>query len=412
MSYCSEVTDKDKLNRWGALSLRFSDSLDRSVVASTLQSGNCLPSPADRIDEAIIELGNVSRNKKDMCEIVKSYDGELLRWKKMVDCPKGLEPLMLPPPPTNKSCKHFLWEQNTLRREIPFIMGHTYTPVDEYDVALINHLDFNRLDLLERSLVNWDGPSSIGIQVTESQINEVVKFILNCTSLKNRRNVSYHLLFKTGASYPINALREVAHRFSTTPYVFHSDIDYISSPDMYQAMRRNLRKIGSLHEIVALPPAFETNDTQFKAPNTKAGMVDLYEDGKVRQFHIKATVVLHQQTNYTKWMTSTEPYYIPWALKYEPYPLVHTSSITFDIRLIARFRNKVLFSAEAHMAGYKFLVLPDVFIVHLPHKKEKQNMDALAKCSFKWYTNWIHEKKRLYNYTKNDIPDYYYKPNM
>ena len=91
------------------------------------------------------------------------------------------------------------------------------------------------------SAVEEYGAASIAIQVTESQVQGVMDFLLNSEILRDRRNVSYHLLFKIGPSYAINPLRALGHKFVSTPYVFYGDVDYVSSHGMYTAMKENLK---------------------------------------------------------------------------------------------------------------------------------------------------------------------------
>ena len=157
----------------------------------------------------------------------------MLRYREVKECNTTLKPLVEKVPPQKEFCSLFSWERVTRRRELPFLLEHSYKSSDAFDVTLVNHLDYNRLHLLERSFTNWDGPASIAIQVTESQVQGVMDFLLNSEILRDRRNVSYHLLFKIGPSYAINPLRALGHKFVSTPYVFYGDIDYVSSHGMY-----------------------------------------------------------------------------------------------------------------------------------------------------------------------------------
>ena len=136
-------------------------------------------------------------------------------------------------------------------------------------------------------------------------------------------------------------------------------------------------------------------------------MVELYSNRIVRQFHVKSFYSGHGPTNYKKWVNATEPYYISWKDMYEPYCLLHMSVFSFDARFVACFQNKGSHNAELHMAGFKFLVLHDCYIIHLPHKANNQNMGKLRKCSKDWYRDWVKEKRKQYNYYKKDVPNYF-----
>ena len=107
---------------------------------------------------------------QELCKLVQEYDGNMLRYTKIAECTEGMEPIVTKAPSVKKFCDLFTWERQTRRRELPFLLEHSYNSSDEYDVTLANHVDYNRLNLIERSITNWDGPVSLAIQVTESQV--------------------------------------------------------------------------------------------------------------------------------------------------------------------------------------------------------------------------------------------------
>ena len=348
-----------------------------------------------------------SHEEQYVCKCVADYDSNKLRYETDHTCTNNtaMDPIVPKPPPLIQVCNHFYWEGSTRRREIPFLMGHSYNSSDEYDVTLINHVDYDRLSMIERSLTNWNGPVSLAIQVTETQVKEVVNLISNSKVLSERRNISYHLLFRIGPSYPINALRELAQKYVSTPYVFDSDIDFVYSYDMYTTIKQNLKKISDLNKIAVVLPSFETDTVDFKIPHTKKEVVELMGKNKMRQFHAKEYFTGQGQTNYKRWKTANEPYYIQWKSMYEPYTLVKSSVVPFDRRFVARFHDKGSRNTELHMAGFKFLVLHNIFMVHLPHRKNPQNKKDLQRCSKQWYRNWVNEKRKQYHYYKRDVPN-------
>ena len=431
VSYCHNYTVV-QLTRWGAMSLNLSKirSLSqRDVWTQAIESVyQCRYSTEHTVGKVVLIsefihkdslnptatancslscISSKSPELKEVCKTVQGYDGDLLRYKEMVQCSAGMEPLVKESPSTIDACELFAWERETRRRELPFLMGHGYSSNDEYDVTLVNHLDYNRLNLLERSFTNWDGPASIAIHVTESQVQGVVDYVLGSKVLRDRKNVTYHLMFKIGPSYAINPLRSLGHKYVSTPYVFYSDIDYVSSYGMYTAMKEHLKTVGhtAMKKTAVVIPTFETVYIDFEIPHNRLQMIKAYREGKVRQFHVISFNEGHRPTNYWKWTTTTEPYYIQWKDMYEPYCLLATSTFSFDIRFVARFHNKGSHNTELHMAGFKFLVLHDCFIIHLPHEKNKQNKDQLRKCSRQWYVDWREEKRKQYNYKQNDIAD-------
>ena len=393
VSYCH---DGDiELTKWGAVGL----NLQKIVQEHSIHSVTCRPNALDIVDNVRFKLS------RETCGSVRIYDGEELRYKNMDKCPKRMKPRLQKPPSQRDQCRLFAWERKAHRRELPFLLGHSYNSSGEYDVTLTTHLDYNRLNLLERILGHWDGPASVAIHVTDSQVQGVIDYILNSKSLQHRLNVSYHLLFRVGPSYPPNHARELAHRFVSTPYMFVLDVDYVASFGLYGALKEKLEAnlFGSMEKTAVAIPAFETSDKNIKVPHSKLKMVQLFVKHKVHQFNHKYFYQGHGPTDYKKWVTATKPYFASWQNDYEPYCLLKTSVFSFDHRFIARFGDKISHNTELHMAGYKFLVYPDSFVIHLPHKTSKQNMGNLKKCSGEWYKNWITEKRKKYHYTKSDV---------
>ena len=279
------------------------------------------------------------------------------------------------------------------------------TSIDEYDVSISTHLAPNRLNLLVQLIKHWDGPASVSIYVNDTEVEKVVNFIQNSGVLRDRTNVSYHLLFQVGPSYPFNHMRELGHRFVSTPYIFFLDVDYVASPNLYQTLRKALREgiFGETDKTAIVVPAFETNDEYFVVPSTKSEMVGLFVDDKVTQFHKDHFDAGHGPTNYSKWTTAKDPYFVQWQNNYEPYCILKTSVFSFDHRFVARFRNKCSHNIELHIAGYRFMVFPQSFVIHLPHPLAKKHTANLEKCSKKWYSDWLDEKIKQYGYTGNDV---------
>ena len=342
-------------------------------------------------------------NNTAFCTHVREYDGNMLRYKEVEsknnNCSTEMQPLVQEAPHASTLCKLFSWERETQRRELPFLLKHSYNSTDAYDVTTVNHLDYNRLYLMESSCQNWEGPISIAIQVTDSQVQEVIDFISSSVILRKRRNISYHLMFRIGPSYPINPLRELAYRHIETPYVFYNDIDFVSSYGIYTTIKNDLRMLGNSSKVAIVVAAFETQDSDFKFPRDKSELLELIVRKTVYHFHRKTFPEGHAQTNYVKWVSATQPYYVNWKYLYEPYYVLHTSVFTFDTRFVARFQDKGSHSIELHLAGFQFLVLHDCFIIHLPHPVNLQNKAALNKCSREWYTEWITQKFTQYIFT-------------
>ena len=364
--------------------------------------------------ESISVFNSLERNTNhtlNICKYVREYDGNILRYSQyqVVDntsnnCAIETQMLVEPAPDAKDFCKLFAWEKKTRRRELPFLLQYSYNTTDTHDVTLINHLDCNRLHLMERSIRNWEGPINFGIQVSDSEVQTVIDFISNSTILRERRNTSYHLLFRIGPSYPINPLRVLALTHAITPYVLHDDIDFVSSYGMYTTLKADLKRLGNLTKIAVVVAAFETMDPDLKFPRNRKEMLSLIEKEIVYQARLKHWAVGHGPTNYTKWATTTEPYTVIWKHWYEPFCVLEKSAVTFDTHFVGRFGDKNSYNTELHMAGFKFIAVHDCFIIHMPHPENVQNRPNLLKCNQNWQKEWVIQKRKQYNYHKNDVP--------
>lgn len=75
----------------------------------------------------------------------------------------------------------------------------------------------------------------------------------------------------------------------------------------------------------------------------------------------------HAPTNYAKWRTATTPYLVNWEPNFEPYVVVKRDVPEYDKRFVGFGWNKVSHIMELHAQGYEFVVLPNGFMVHMPH---------------------------------------------
>lgn len=60
-------------------------------------------------------------------------------------------------------------------------------------------------------------------------------------------------------------------------------------------------------------------------------------------------------------------YTVKWERDYEPYIVVKKGIPLFDQRFVGFGWNKVSHAILLDLLGYKFVVLPDAFIIHMPH---------------------------------------------
>lgn len=58
---------------------------------------------------------------------------------------------------------------------------------------------------------------------------------------------------------------------------------------------------------------------------------------------------------------------ISWEQDFEPYIVVKRDVVKYDSRFVGFGWNKVSHIMHLHAIGYQFIVLPNAFIIHMPH---------------------------------------------
>eukprot|EP01136_Pigoraptor_vietnamica_P004172 Opistho-1_new@34232 len=217
--------------------------------------------------------------------------------------------------------------------------------------------------------------------------------------------------------YPINRLRNAARRNVKTGFVLLADADFVPSPRSGRAFREALNALREVRQTAGeegredwidktafVVPAFEPAmlprgklgayaknvpaDIAWPGgknvapalmpadfPRTKAALSEHMRGGRVQQFQFKQKADAHGATNYDQWMLSSDPYVIDFdrpdynVYNYEPYVIVRVTPTLpeYDERFAGFGMNKVSFLIELSAAGYTFTVLPNNWLIHVPH---------------------------------------------
>lgn len=258
-------------------------------------------------------------------------------------------------------------------RIYPYYMDFDYEPV-EWDVTLVVHLTMDRLQALDELSENWQGPISASIYLPEQETDLLMAFIQASETLSGRRNIGFHLVFRDhGFNYPINRMRNIALNHAVTPYVFLCDVDFIPSLRLGDYLRQSISKIekdqdsGSMRNKALIVPAFESKEYKFDYPSSKEELKKSLDLGEVSVFRDQIWPDGHKQTDFEKWRSSSNIYEVQWARKFEPFIVTSRDVPRFDERFIGFGWNKVEHITQLAAMRYKFLVLPEAFIIHKIH---------------------------------------------
>lgn len=261
-------------------------------------------------------------------------------------------------------CIAFRKEANLKYRTHPFFLGKKFTSSNS--VTLISQLSIDRLQMLEPICRHWRGPMSISVYASDVDAIKLTNYFNTYTCFRHRNNIAIHVVYTDGRFYPVNYLRNVALEHMVTKYAFLVDIDFLPMVDLYDYLVEAVRVLGAEKRALIIP-AFESYLYKPDFPQNKTLLLHMLEKQSLRPFRYQEWANGHEPTNYEHWKTASVPYRIKWAPDFEPYMVLSRPFPTYDNRFVGFGWNKVSHIMELHHAGYEFVVLPDAFIIHMPH---------------------------------------------
>ncbi|NXE76292.1 LARG2 glucuronyltransferase, partial [Cochlearius cochlearius] len=302
------------------------------------------------------------------------YDGNLLR-RELFGCAS------LPSPPSDQlqqaleeldeddPCYDFRRQHLTQHRVHLFFLQYEFLALpNPTDVTLVAQLSMDRLQMLEAICKHWAGPISLALYMSDAEAQQFLRYAQASEVLSARRNVAYHIVYKEGQFYPINLLRNVALANTQTPYVFLTDIDFLPMYGLYDYLRNSIQQLELPQRKAALiVPAFETLHYRLTFPKSKAELLSMLDMGSLYTFRYHVWPKGHAPTDYAKWRTATVPYRVAWQPDFEPYVVVRRDCPKYDQRFVGFGWNKVSHIMELDAQEYELLVLPNAFMIHMPH---------------------------------------------
>uniref|UniRef100_A0A8C2Z9R9 LARGE xylosyl- and glucuronyltransferase 1 n=1 Tax=Cyclopterus lumpus TaxID=8103 RepID=A0A8C2Z9R9_CYCLU len=295
------------------------------------------------------------------------YDGNLLR-RELFGCPSELQKT-LSELDEDDPCYEFRRERFTVHRTHLYFLHYEYEPSsDNTDVTLVAQLSMDRLQMLEAICKHWEGPISLALYLSDAEAQQFLRYAQGSEVLMSRGNVGYHIVYKEGQFYPVNLLRNVAMRHVNTPYMFLSDIDFLPMYGLYEYLRKSVVQLDMANAKKALVvPAFETLRYRLSYPKSKAELLSQLDMGTLFTFRYHVWTKGHAPTNFAKWRTATTPYRVQWEADFEPYVMVRRDSPEYDRRFVGFGWNKVAHIMELDAQEYEFVVLPNAYMIHMPH---------------------------------------------
>jgi len=158
-------------------------------------------------------------------------------------------------------------------------------------------------------------------------------------------------------------------------------------------------------------PAFEvkvsTNmtDPLSAFPTTRSQLLQLYARNEAQQVHLFKGKRAHNATNYEKWyrleseQVQLQPYRVEYEYLYEPYVLLSkNSSPLYDTRFSGYGNDKSSYTYELVAAGFSFVVLPDVFIIHNEHGPPLWFWKSVTLSTWRKWSTFVLDIQRKYDF--------------
>lgn len=282
---------------------------------------------------------------------------------------------------------------------------------DRAEVTLVVHLSMDRTHLLPRLLRLWDGPLSLAIYLGDAELEALHRLLERLPNLKLRDELLVHAVFADGSHYPVNLLRNIGIEQATTRYILMMDADFVPSPQMHDRLKTVIGAVEDEHKrkqlAIAAPddgdpnapkagktlfvvPAFESLQYSFTMPESKAALEAAFRRGDIKQFRVDDWPQGHDPTDYERWFQASAPYTVRFATHYEPYFAAEQPLPAYDPRLVGFGWNKVAHIEALAALEYRFLVVPDVFLVHTVHAASPDLTEFRSSARYKYCMEQLH----------------------
>eukprot|EP01132_Coremiostelium_polycephalum_P009281 gene9281-11376_t len=238
---------------------------------------------------------------------------------------------------------------------------------EEFDVSIITQVSVERLERVAMMADKWRAPISAAVYIkSKSDIDDVRKLIANSYSVSTF--VDFHFLYFNNTRYPVNNLRNLALRNSRTDWNLLMDVDFLPPITLYKYLEGYTKETEKNDLISYVIPSFSSGLSRFNLPDLKSDLINSINNKTIVPTNVEICKKCHAPTNYTRWYTAPEPYEAVYRWIYEPFLVYRKSQINdYDQRLKGYGWDKNSHTFGMAAAGFKFIVLPEGWIVHMDH---------------------------------------------
>ncbi|EKX45404.1 hypothetical protein GUITHDRAFT_163273 [Guillardia theta CCMP2712] len=262
----------------------------------------------------------------------------------------------------------------------------------------------------------WRGPLSVVFYTSTEEEREIVRTFVREELIRASKSYCKSLWVQLVSdckdknqpddqfSFPVNKLRFEAINVLPHDYVLYVDADFLPSDNALVEIERGLKEFDELESALLVIPCFmsdadaswprpvesrrgeggrggrggeESEDETWEVPSIDLSTLKLHMKGrKVRPPGAPFNILSHGATDYARWLRvngTGRAYEVSYNMWYEPYVVVNrrlwggmNGGGLFDDRFAFAFADKVQLTYEAAVMGYRFFVLPSVFLIHVP----------------------------------------------
>ena len=303
---------------------------------------------------------------KNMYTMFENYESTLFRTH-LSDCSSGssFNPVA-DESDHSDPCFKFRFAVRLVYRVHPLYLEFSYESNGRNDVTLVAQMSMNRLHMLEPLCKSWGGPLSIALYATDADLRLLTSLIAASPFLNDFKKLALHVVFREGKFYPVNRLRNIALDAAITPFVYLSDIDFLPASNLYHYIKEAITVLGTSQRALIIP-AFQSLLYRMDFPTNKTELISMLEKKQVYTFRYHVWKQGHSPTNFEHWKKSARPFRVHWVEPFEPYVVVHRNVTRYDERFVGFGWNKVSHMMELNAQRYEFVVLPEAFMIHMPH---------------------------------------------
>ncbi|CAO3596920.1 unnamed protein product [Absidia cylindrospora] len=296
--------------------------------------------------------------------------------------------------------------QDPSQLEQEIVMARPVNNTSDQLVTLVSQFSVNRLDVFTKVIDAWTGPISIAIYLTEwDDIKAIKTFFSNSINTELYEQITmtvvkpaYNENTNEHLRYPINHLRNLAVKASSTPYVFVMDADFVPSTTLYATAQSVLPTMVTTRTAIVVPCfAMHEEHGRLPLPKTMVDVKKMVDDGIA---YITDPGAGHGPTlgkEMALTMASIPPtdkpltsisYEVCYESQWEPYYIIPKDAPLYDVRFKNQGGDKQSHALHLNAERYRFIVLAHEFMIHKDHAKLVWPGGGFAKAQKEQQQSW------------------------